>query len=280
MATMVKVNGIQYPCVFRWSKGVEEFFVQKNIFLKSAFKIKNIYEIGERVTLNHPVLVEPYATMAGREGFTSAGAFTYTRSGFGGNAIIGRYCSIAPSSRLMGVEHPLDRISTHTFTCREYYNRWVAENFEVELGAVPFRKTVRGRLTVQHDVWIGGSVLLRPGITIGTGAVIAAGSVVVKDVPPFAIVGGNPARIIRYRFDDKIIERIMDIAWWRFHVRDFAGLDMANPHVFLDGLCERISAGTISEFQPEPIDLGKSIKRIRAQELRIERTTAQLESSQ
>ena len=265
---MVETDNIQYPYTFRWSRGVEEFFVRNNIFLKNSFKIKNIFSIGDTVTLNRQVLVEPYATMAGRAGFTSAGAFSYTHSGFGGNATIGRYCSIAPSSRLMGKEHPLDRISTHTFTCRDYYNKWVAESFGVELGAIPFERTDRGGLIVHHDVWIGGSVLLRPGVSIGTGAVVAAGSVVVKDVPPFAIVGGNPARLIRYRFDEKTFERILAMAWWRFHVRDFAGLDMADTHGFLDGLSERIEAGTITAYCPDKIDLGLSIRKIRLNERR------------
>lgn len=268
---MIKAKAVKYPCVFSWSKGVEEFFVKNDIYLKNAFKIRSIFKPGEKVTLNRPVIVEPYATMAGRAGFTSSGAFSYTHSAFGGHATIGRYCSIAPSSRLMGLEHPLDRISTHTFTCRGYYNRWLEEKFDVALGAVTFSKTDRGGLIIEHDVWIGNSVILRPGVRIGTGAVVAAGSVVVKDVPPFAIVGGNPARIIRYRFDEKTIEHILASAWWRFHVRDFAGLDMQDLHGFLDGLAERIEAGSVTEYKPEPIDIGTSVKRIRAREIRAAR---------
>lgn len=263
---MAKPGSLEYPYVFRWSEGVENFFVSNNIFLKNAFKVRGVFKVGERITLNEPVFVEPYAAMGGKGGFTSAGAFSYTHSGFGGKALIGRYCSIAPSSRLMGKEHPLDRISTHPFTCRQYYNTWVTENFGAELNAQRFDGTDRGKLTVQHDVWIGGNVLLRPGVTVGYGAVVAGGSVVTKDVPPFAIVGGNPAKIIRYRFDEATIERIMAVAWWRFHVRDFAGLEMADTHAFLDGLSERIDHGHITEFSPEKIDLGKEIRTIRARE--------------
>ncbi len=250
-------GNIEYPYAFRWSEGVENFFIENNIFLKNAFKIKGIFKVGERITLNEQVIVEPYAAMGGKSGFTSSGAFSYTHSGFGGKAVIGRYCSIAPSSRLMGKEHPLDRISTHPFTCRQYYNTWVSENFGVELNAQKFDGTDRGRLIVQHDAWIGGNVLLRPGVTVGHGAVVAGGSVVTKDVPPFAIVGGNPARIIRYRFDDFTIDRILKMAWWRFHVRDFAGLDMTDIHAFLDDLSKRIDDGRITAFNPEKIDLGK-----------------------
>ncbi|WP_273729205.1 hypothetical protein [Brucella gallinifaecis] len=261
---MVIENGqIEYPFVFKWSKGVEDFFVQNNIFLKNAFKIKNIFKYGERITLNKQVIVEPYAAMAGKSGFTSSGAFSYTHSSFGGNAMIGRYCSIAPSCRLMGKEHPLTRISTHPFTCRDYYNKWVSQNFDVALKTEKYTATDRGKLIVQHDAWIGGGVLLRPGITIGYGAVVAAGSVVVKDIPPFAIVGGNPARLIRYRFDEDTIQRIMDVAWWQFHVKDFAELDMSDVHIFLDQLEKRIEKGRVAEYCPTPLDLAPHIKEIR-----------------
>ena len=70
------------------------------------------------------------------------------------------------------------------------------------------------QLVIENDVWIGSNVLLLGGIRIGNGAVIAAGSVVTKDVPPYAIVGGNPAKIIRYRFETGEIERLLELKWW------------------------------------------------------------------
>jgi Acetyltransferase (isoleucine patch superfamily) len=265
---MVEHAGIEYPFTFHWSAGVEQFFVDQEVYLKNAFKVKNIWKVGEKIIMPLPAIVEPFAAMAGRAGFVSAGAFTYAHSSFGGNARVGRYCSIAPGSRLMGNEHPLDRISTHPFACRDYYNTWTREKYGLELGALSYEKTRRGPLVVGHDVWIGGQVLIRPGVTIGTGAVVAAGSVVVKDVPPYAIVGGNPARVIRYRFDEATVERLLRVAWWRFHVLDFSGLEMSDPHAFLDGLEARIGEGTVREFTPEPIDLGANIRRIRREELR------------
>lgn len=271
---MADSKAVQYPFTFHWSARVERFFEDREVYLKNAFKVKNIWKVGEKVTLPVRVTVEPFAAMAGRAGFVSAGAFTYAHSSFGGNARIGRYCSIAPGSKLMGNEHPLDRVSTHPFTCRDYYNKWAKDKFELELGAVPFKETRRGPLVVGHDVWIGGQVLIRPGVTIGTGAVVAAGSVVVKDVPPYAIVGGNPAKVIRYRFDEETIERLLRLEWWRFHVRDFVGLDMEDTHAFLDGLEERIEAGTVTAFTPEQIDLGENIRRIRRGELRARRAKA------
>ncbi len=65
-----------------------------------------------------------------------------------------------------------------------------------------------------NDVWVGSHVLMKGGITIGDGAVIAAGAVVVRDVPPYAIVGGVPAKIIKYRFSQDIIEKLMELKWW------------------------------------------------------------------
>ena len=74
--------------------------------------------------------------------------------------------------------------------------------------------------------------------------------------------------MIRYRFDEATVERLLRVAWWRFHVLDFSGLEMSDPHAFLDGLEARIGEGTVREFTPEPIDLGANIRRIRREELR------------
>ena len=67
---------------------------------------------------------------------------------------------------------------------------------------------------VGHDVWIGYGATIMPGVQVGSGAIIATASVVTKDVPPFAIVGGNPAQLIRYRFDEGVREALLEIAWW------------------------------------------------------------------
>lgn len=78
----------------------------------------------------------------------------------------------------------------------------------------PDQLVLRGNTVVGNDVWIGARALIMSGVNIGNGAVVAAGSVVTKDVPPYAIVGGNPAKIIRYRFDASVIDKLQQIAWW------------------------------------------------------------------
>jgi virginiamycin A acetyltransferase len=72
----------------------------------------------------------------------------------------------------------------------------------------------RGDTTVGHDVWLGYQALVLPGVTIGPGAVVAAASVVTGDVPPYAIVAGNPARVVRRRFPDEEVEQLLEAAWW------------------------------------------------------------------
>lgn len=111
---------------------------------------------------------------------------------------IGSYCSIAPNVQfLLGGEHQINSISTYPFKVYEFgYSR--------EAGS-------KGDIVVKDDVWIGTNAIICSGVTIGQGAIVAAGAVVTKDVEPYAIVGGNPAKVIKYRFDENIRKKLCDI---------------------------------------------------------------------
>lgn len=112
---------------------------------------------------------------------------------------IGNFVSIAPGVLFMlGVNHQLK-----TFTTFPLYSRYVERD--------PKDALVRGKIVVEDEVWIGTNAMIFSGVTIGRGAIIAAGAIVTKDVPPFAIVGGNPAKLIRYKLSDEIIQVISDI---------------------------------------------------------------------
>lgn len=106
-----------------------------------------------------------------------------------------------------------------------------------------------GHVTVGNDVWIGFDCYIRNGTFIGDGAIIAAKSVVTKDVPPYAIVGGNPAKIIRYRFDQPTIDKLLDLQWWKYNYLDFNGIDVTNPNLAIEQLQSLIP--NLTPYSPE-----------------------------
>ncbi|WP_407863698.1 CatB-related O-acetyltransferase [Phyllobacterium phragmitis] len=131
----------------------------------------------------------------------------------GDRLIIGKFCAIAAGTTFImnGANHPLDGFSTYPFGI--FGGDWAAAFDMEKLG-----RTVRGDTVVGNDAWIGMNATVMPGVTIGDGAVIATRSVVSRDVPPYAIVAGNPARVVKMRFDEATISRLLDIAWWNWPV--------------------------------------------------------------
>lgn len=252
---------VKYPYTFKYSEDIEGFFIENNIFLKHPFKISDVYKYGDELTIRGKVIVEPYATMAGNKAFVSCGAFSFVQSMFGPPTRIGRYCSISWAVSIMAGDHPTSHISTHPFTYRDYFERRIKQDFGESASIAKFNAD-RGPVVIGNDVWIGQNVLLRNGVNIGHGAVVAAGSVVVKDVPPYAIVGGNPAKIIRYRFDENTIEKLLSSSWWDYHCKDFSGLQVADPNEFVDGLINKIENGVISPYLPTQFDLAEEIDSI------------------
>ncbi|MGE8304101.1 MAG: CatB-related O-acetyltransferase [Pseudomonas kermanshahensis] len=176
---------------------------------------------------------------------SSLGAFSYLRSAFLPKSRIGRYCSIAPRVTFVGGRHPYEWVTTSLFA----YGDNVAIYDERDYPAVK-RPSKPEKVTVGHDVWIGENVVLGRNITIGHGAVIAGGSVVVKDVQPYEIVGGNPARHIKYRFPEGIRNLLLESSWWRFHLKDFAGMDITSPESFAKEVIKRESNGDIQPYWP------------------------------
>jgi phosphonate metabolism protein (transferase hexapeptide repeat family) len=122
---------------------------------------------------------------------------------------IGKFVSIAGHARINPGNHPMERTSQSHFTYR------ASDYFEGEPDEEAFFEGRREKgVTIGHDVWVGHGAVVLPGRTIGDGAVIAAGAIVTKDVAPYAIVAGNPARLVRARFPPAIGERLRALAWW------------------------------------------------------------------
>lgn len=125
------------------------------------------------------------------------------------NCQLGAFCSVASNVFIGGAEHPTGWVSTSP-VFQSIPNSGPSERFA--LLSLP-----RGKMTiVGNDVWIGHSAIIKAGCRIGDGAVIGAGAVVTKDVPPYAIVGGVPAKVIRMRFSEDVIEQLIDLKWWNF----------------------------------------------------------------
>lgn len=122
---------------------------------------------------------------------------------------VGKFCSIAAMTRINPGNHPMWRATQAHFVYRASHY-FPGESDEAEF----FEWRREHDVSIGHDVWIGHGAIVLPGRTIGTGAVIAAGAIVTKDVAPYQIVGGNPARPIRERFAPSLAERLMSLAWW------------------------------------------------------------------
>jgi acetyltransferase-like isoleucine patch superfamily enzyme len=184
-------------CVIADGAGVAASRLGVNVTVRQGARLT-------RATVGANTLVGPSTELTD----VTVGGFSY----FAGHATIrgasfGRFCSVG-RELLCGLgEHPTDRVSTSPVfystaaPCGESFARrdTAVEHTPVRVGS---------------DVWIGARVFLRDGVTVDHGAIVAAGAVVVADVPPYAIVGGTPARVIRRRFDEATIERLLATAWW------------------------------------------------------------------
>lgn len=158
------------------------------------------------------------------------GKYTYGYKGLLSNfplaEYIGRYCSINDTARIWN-NHSMDCVTTHPFLDHPIFNEWDSylemknlvnkygkhiDNNQYENSAIRKNKSV----VIGNDVWIGAGAIILPGVRIGDGAVIAAGTVVTKDVECYEVVGGNPARHIKYRFEQSTIDKLMELQWWNW----------------------------------------------------------------
>jgi len=130
---------------------------------------------------------------------------------------IGKFCSIAANSRINALDHPIERVTQHKLSYRpnEYF-RWLGVD-----AAFRARRQAKA-VTIGHDVWIGHGAVIMPGVTIGNGAVVGANAVVTRDVLPYTIIAGVPARRLRQRFAADIAARIEALAWWDWPVEKLA----------------------------------------------------------
>lgn len=166
-------------------------------------------------------------------------------------ASIGRFCAIAQNVTMGQVEHPTDFLSTHPIFEGEFEWQQLAAFRDrnaawIEKAATLYGAHIAGRaekIVIGNDVWIGEGALIRRGVTVGDGAVIGSRAVVVKDVPPYAIVGGVPARILRYRFEPTIVAELLRLKWWNYGVSALEGVDFTDIDQALTMIDRNIVSG-------------------------------------
>ncbi|EGR1072548.1 Vat family streptogramin A O-acetyltransferase, partial [Vibrio cholerae] len=165
-------------------------------YLKNYIKSPNI-EVGDYTYYDDP---------NGPENFESNVLYHFPF--IGDKLKIGKFCAIAKDVKFImnGANHSMSGFSTYPFFI--FGNGW--ETSAPQVGELPYK----GDTVIGNDVWLGYESTIMPGITIGDGAIVASKSVVTQDVPPYSIVGGNPAKVLKHRFEPHVADKLLAIAWW------------------------------------------------------------------
>jgi len=178
-------------------------FLQKRVgFLKPLVTAENI-EVGDFTYYDDPDGPDVFQTKCVLHHYPF----------IGDRLVIGKFCAIAEGARFImnGANHALGGFSTYPFNI--FGHGW-EKGFDVKT----LEREMRGDTVIGNDVWIGMEAIVLPGVTIGDGSIIAAKAVVSHDVPPYSIVAGNPAHVVKARFDRRTVQRLLDIAWWDWPV--------------------------------------------------------------
>ena len=164
------------------------------------------------------------------------------------NATIGRYCSIGMNVSIGLVSHPTTWLSS---TWMQYVARpfhWI-EFSGRPVVIKPFARPPQTK--IGNDVWLGAGASILAGVKIGDGAIVAAGAVVTKDVPPYAIVGGVPARVIKYRFGEATIRKLLSLQWWQYSMADMGEVDWSDVDGAASAIQKAVSEGSLLPWEGE-----------------------------
>jgi acetyltransferase-like isoleucine patch superfamily enzyme len=194
--------------------------------------------------------------------FLDVGAFCNLSGGSINNVRFGRYCSVASGVVVGPHEHPTDWLTTSRIAYYPEVNGWDELLAGPSLGKVhalrcPFPESCP-TTEIGPDVWIGQGAFVKAGVTIGAGAIIGARATVLRDVPPYAIVVGTPGRVLRLRFPEATVERLLAVQWWQYSLYDLFDAPMDSIDAALDRIEELVAGGSVAPYLGRDVapDLG------------------------
>ena len=168
------------------------------------------------------------------------------------NASFGRYCSMASGVVIGPHEHPTDWLTTSRTAYYPEVNGWDGLLAGANLPFIRSQKrpfAARCPVTeIGADVWLGQGAFVKAGVTVGPGAIIGARATVLRDVPPYSIVVGTPGRVLRLRFPEAVVERLLKIEWWQYSIYDLFAAPMDDVPAALDRMEEMVSQGAIRPY--------------------------------
>jgi virginiamycin A acetyltransferase len=213
------------------------------------------WRTGEMLHMADACELEPYChVLKGHVLPARMGAFSYSHSMLLPNLRMGRYCSIGGDVEFVQSEHPVDWASTSPFSYSLRGLQGFVDYLQLDMKVTAFPLHPDEFLTdpveLGNDVWVGQGAMFSGGVKVGDGAVVAARALVTRDVPPYAIVGGSPAKVIRMRFPDEIVRRLLDLQWWRFGPDVLQPLDVRDA----EGFAQRLEA-RLAQDPPEALTL-------------------------
>lgn len=217
---------------------------------------------GDVVKYIHGTRLHRHSLFLHGQHIPSFGPFSYSFSLLPENTSVGSYCSIAANVRVMGPQHPTHYTSTSELLYRPQglFARSLPAMNATEWQPLPANARSDAPVIIRHDVWIGQDCLLKQGIKIGTGAIIGAGAVVTKDVAPYAIMGGVPARFIRWRFPQPLAQRLLASQWWRYAIPLLPHLPWGDPDRLCDALEQAQAAEGLTPYQFDCGTIDQAIK--------------------